>query len=125
MAISQRKSTRKASGGRYKDFRKKQMHELGRRPSLTKVGEKKVQRLRVRGAALKQRLLQINIANVFDPKEKKHYKVKIESIIDNPASKHFIRRNIVTKGAIIKTEKGDARVTSRPGQDGMVNAVFI
>ena len=46
-------------------------------------------------------------------------------VIDNPASKDFIRRKIITKGAIIKTEIGDAKVTSRPGQDGVINAVLI
>lgn len=125
MAISQRKSTRKPTGGRYKDYRKKKKHELGRLPSLTKLGEKKLRQIRVMGGSYKQRLLQADTANVFDPKEKKHFKIKIESIIDNPASKHFVRRNIITKGAIIKTEKGNARVLSRPGQDGIVNAVLI
>ncbi|MEM7825868.1 MAG: hypothetical protein QW412_03355 [Candidatus Aenigmatarchaeota archaeon] len=32
---------------------------------------------------------------------------------------------MVTKGCIIKTEIGNARVTSRPSQDGVVNAVII
>jgi small subunit ribosomal protein S8e len=31
----------------------------------------------------------------------------------------------VTKGAIIQTEIGKARVTSRPGQSGAINAVLI
>jgi small subunit ribosomal protein S8e len=33
--------------------------------------------------------------------------------------------NVITKGAIIETEKGLAKVVSRPGQDGVVNAVLI
>lgn len=125
MAISQRKSLRKPTGGRYKDYRKKKKHELGRLPSLTKLGEKKLKRVRTMGGDFKQRLLQADTANVFDSKGKKHFKLKIESIIDNPANKHFVRRNIITKGAIIKTEKGNAKVLSRPGQDGIVNAVLI
>jgi small subunit ribosomal protein S8e len=31
----------------------------------------------------------------------------------------------MTKGAIIETEMGKAKVTSRPGQDGVVNAVLL
>ncbi|MEK6848627.1 MAG: 30S ribosomal protein S8e, partial [Nanoarchaeota archaeon] len=42
-----------------------------------------------------------------------------------PANRHFIRRNIMTKGSVIDTELGKARITSRPGQDGVVNAVLI
>ncbi|RLF79472.1 30S ribosomal protein S8e, partial [Thermococci archaeon] len=42
-----------------------------------------------------------------------------------PANRQYVRRNIITKGAIIQTEIGKAIVTSRPGQDGVVNAVLI
>ncbi|MHA1485277.1 MAG: 30S ribosomal protein S8e, partial [Candidatus Thorarchaeota archaeon] len=30
-----------------------------------------------------------------------------------------------TRGTIIKTSKGRAKVTSRPGQEGILNAVLI
>ncbi|NOR77955.1 MAG: hypothetical protein GQ523_05955 [Methanophagales archaeon] len=40
----------------------------------------------------------------------------------NPTNPFFARRNITTKGAVIETEIGDAVVTSRPDQDGIVNA---
>jgi len=33
--------------------------------------------------------------------------------------------NVITKGAIVKTELGLVRVTSRPGQHGVVNGVLI
>ncbi|MCI4362340.1 MAG: 30S ribosomal protein S8e, partial [Thermoplasmata archaeon] len=38
---------------------------------------------------------------------------------------NYVQRNIVTKGAILETELGLVRVRSRPGQDGVVNAVRI
>ena len=34
-------------------------------------------------------------------------------------------RGIITKGALIETELGKAIVTSRPGQDGVVNALLV
>ena len=46
-------------------------------------------------------------------------------VVENPANRHFVRRNIMTKGTVIETEKGKARITSRPGQDGTINAVLI
>ena len=58
-------------------------------------------------------------------KDGKIVKVKIKNVVDNPADKHLARRNIITKGTIIDTEKGKARVTSRPGQDGVINAVLV
>jgi len=123
--ISQAKSLRKPTGGRYKAFRKKRLSESGRIPSHTKVAKKKLKSMRVRGGSRKKRLLGIDTANVFDKKAKTYSKAKILNIIDNPANKQFVRRNIITKGAIINTDKGNAKVTSRPGQDGAVNAVLI
>jgi small subunit ribosomal protein S8e len=51
--------------------------------------------------------------------------VKIETVKDNKANLHYMRRSILTKGAVIKTELGDARITNRPGQDGVVNAILL
>ena len=125
MAISQSRPRRKQTGARYKDSRKKKQYELGREPSFTKLGKKRIQTLRVMGANRKLRLLSADTANLFDPKSKAFKQVKIKTISDNPANRHFIRRNIMTKGSVIDTELGKARITSRPGQDGVVNAVLI
>ena len=125
MAISQSRARRKATGGRYIDYRKKRQHELGREPSFTKLGKKRVLVLRVMGANRKLRMLRADTANLYDPKSKSFRQIKINTITDNPANRHFIRRNIMTKGSVIYTELGKARITSRPGQDGIINAVLI
>ena len=126
MALSQLRSTRKPTGGRYKaGFRKKRLYELGREPAFTGLGARRVKTVRARGANLKVRLLGTDVANLFDPKTKKYEQATIKTISGNPANRHFVRRNIMTKGAIIETDKGKARVTSRPGQDGSVNAVLV
>ncbi len=125
MALSQASPKRKQTGARYKDSRKKKQFELGREPSFTKLGKIRVQVLRVMGDNRKLRMLSADTANLFDPKTKLFKQVKIKTITDNPANRHFIRRNIMTKGSVIDTEVGKARITSRPGQDGIVNAVLI
>ncbi len=125
MAISQFRSRRKKSGGRYKNFRKKRLTDLGRDPTLTKIGEIRKSEFRIKSGIRKRILLSSNMANVYDPKEKKYKKVKIEKVVDNPANRNFIRRNILTKGAIVKTELGKARITNRPGQEAHINAVLI
>ena len=51
--------------------------------------------------------------------------MKILDVIENPANPHYVRQNIVTRGAIIETDAGRARVTSRPGQHGVISAVLI
>ncbi|MEK6942535.1 MAG: 30S ribosomal protein S8e [Nanoarchaeota archaeon] len=125
MALSQARPKRKQTGARYKDFRKKKQYELGREPSFTKLGKARVQTIRVMGDNRKLRLLSTDTANLYNPKTKSYKQVKIKTITDNPANRHFIRRNIMTKGSVIDTELGKAKITSRPGQDGIVNAVLI
>ena len=49
----------------------------------------------------------------------------ITNVVENPSNPNFVRRNILTKSAIIETDKGLVRITSRPGQDGVINGVLI
>jgi small subunit ribosomal protein S8e len=125
MAIWQGRSLKKPSGGRIILARKKRKRELGREPANTKVGEEREKRkiIRTYGGNRKVRLIEALYANVFEGGKGK--KVKILSVVENPANRQYARRNIITKGAIIETEVGKAIVTSRPGQDGVVNAVLI
>ena len=125
MAIQQRRSKLKLSSGAYRKDRKKKIRELGNGPTQTKLGATKSKTKRVRGGFLKSTLLQVETVNLFNPKEKKYSKEKIKSIVENAANRHFVRRGILTKGAVVETEKGKARVVSRPGQTGSVNAVLI
>ncbi len=67
--------------------------------------------------------LSVDFVNLVG-KDGKTTKTKIKNVVDNPADKHLARRNIMTKGAIIETEHGKAKITSRPGQDGVINAVL-
>ncbi len=84
-----------------------------------------MQNIRTLGGNKKLRLLSEEYVNVVDPKTNKAQKTKIKTTTENPANRHFVRRNIMTKGTIIETEIGKAKITSRPGQDGVVNAVLI
>jgi len=125
MAFSQLRSKRKVTGGLYKYWRKKKLRDLGSNPTHTKLGERKLKQIKVTGGNIKNFLISINMANVYDTQTKKYQKLKIETVVDNPADKNLVKRNIITKGTIIKTEKGNARVTSRPSQDGIINAVLL
>jgi small subunit ribosomal protein S8e len=125
MAIAQFRSKRKISGGRYKAIRKERSTDLGKDPRLTKIGNLRKSVFRITAGKKKIVLLSSNIANVYVPKDKKYKKLKIETVIDNPANRNYIRRNIITKGTIIKTELGNAKVTNRPGQESQINAILI
>ncbi|HIJ11323.1 TPA: 30S ribosomal protein S8e [Candidatus Woesearchaeota archaeon] len=125
MARSQDRSNRKASGGRYHASRSKRKSELSRFPAMTKVAdEKRVRTTRTLGGNSKRALLQGNSANVTD-KKGKTTKTAIVNVLENAANPNLVRRNVLTKGAIIETKLGKARVTSRPGQEGSVNAMLV
>ena len=126
MVIIQSKSKRKPSGARYKSkIIKKRQHLIGRIPSMTKIGPVKKQYIRARGDSRKLRLLLSDKVNLYDPKAKLYSVETIKTVVDSPADKNYVRRNIMTKGTVIDTSKGKARVTNRPGQDGIINAVLI
>jgi len=125
MSITQSRAKRKSTGGRYIAYRKKKLYEIGKTPSLTKLDEVNVKKDKTKGGSYKFKILSSNIANVVDPKTHKYSKAKIITVAEVPANRHYMRRNIMVKGAIIKTDKGKARITSRPGQDGVINAVLI
>ena len=126
MAISQKgRLGKKLTGGKYHTPHKKRRYELGSKPTLTGIGKTTIKVVKTKGGGIKAKTLRIEKANLFDPKSKKFMQAAIKIVTDNPANRNYTRRNIITKGAIIMTEKGKARVTSRPGQNGSVDAVLI
>jgi len=125
MALWQGKSKRSKTGRRIRYHRGKRKAEIGKEQNLTTIGHTATKNVRTRGANKKTRAKTVNVAYVVDPKTNKTEKTEIISVIKNEANIHYVRRNIVNKGAIIETKKGKAKVTSRPGQTGTVNAVLI
>jgi len=115
---------KKASGGRKRLYRMKRRFERGSFPAETTLGKPKGKISRRHGGNLKIRLLSVNYANVSDPSGKAK-KVEILRVVRNPANVDYDRRGVITKGTIIETPLGNARVTSRPGQNGVVNAILV
>ena len=125
MAIWHGEKGRKKTGGKIKIARKKKKRELGSFPTYTKLGAEKRRTVTGKYGIKKTKLYSAEFANVLDPDSKSIKKVKILDVVENPADTQFVRRKIITKGAIIKTELGLARVTSSPGQHGIINAVLV
>jgi len=125
MALWQGKSKRKPTGGRLRLNRGKRKFEIGREIQYTRVGTQSLKKYRTKGANMKVRMLAAEYANVMDRSTQQMKKVKILNVKVNPANPNYVQRNIINKGATIETELGDAQVTSRPGQDGAINAVLI
>ena len=91
----------------------------------TQIGKDKKKKQRVWGGNYKIKLFTSSLINVTDMNTNKTSKVKIRKFESNAASKDLNRRHILTKGAIVETELGKARITSRPGQHGVLNGVLI
>ena len=125
MGVWHRRSGRTSSGARLKKFRSKRKYEMGRTPTETLMGETKRKKIDSRSAHKKMPALRLGMANVIDPKTGKTVRAEIEDVENNPANMDYQRRKVITRGTIIKTTKGRAKVTSRPGQSGILNAVLI
>lgn len=116
---------RKPTGGRRRPYRGRRKYEKDGYPAEPRVGEHKVVKKRVRGGGYKLVLKSTNYANVTDPETGKTQKARIIRVVENKADRDYERRGVITKGAVIETEIGLARVTSRPSQHGVVNALLI
>ena len=119
------RSVRKETGGRVRYARSKRRSEIGSAPADSYIGEDRRKIIRTLGANQKVRVMRAQYANVANPQNGENRRVTIEAVEKNTADPNFVRRKILTKGAIIKTEIGQARIVSRPGQDGVINAVLI
>jgi small subunit ribosomal protein S8e len=125
MAVWQGNSKRSITGRRIRYARNKRRFEIGRESHLTTIGAMKRKPFRTRGNNKKSRVLTADSAYVVDPKTNKTIKTEIVTVVENSANIHYVRRNIMNKGAIINTKIGKARITSRPGQSGVINAVLL
>jgi small subunit ribosomal protein S8e len=117
------KSKRSPSGRLMKRLRKKRRQDRGLEFLETKVDKRKTKPKKSLGGFRKIKLLaeeKVSIAG-----KGKTFTSKILSVHENKANPHYVRRNILTKGALIRTEAGLVRVTSRPGQHGVINGILV
>ena len=114
---------RKKTGGKKRASRTKRRQEAGRHPVETKLGETKRKMEKGRSGIIKVKQVSTDMVNVSDPSTGQTERLKILDVVRNPANVDYNRRGVLTKGTIIRTEKGLARIVSRPGQNEVMNAV--
>lgn len=125
MTFWQGRSIRKMTGGRYRQSRKKRRYELGSDPVLTKLGPERKKFERTFGGNFKIKVLSVDHVNVYDKDSKTVKRAKIITVKENQADPHYVQRNIINKGAVVLTDIGMVKITSRPGQDGVLNGILI
>ncbi|TRO49489.1 30S ribosomal protein S8e [Candidatus Bathyarchaeota archaeon] len=114
---------RKQTGGKRRAYRSKRIFDQGRAPVETVLGETKRKTVKGRSRMEKTKIVKASIVNVSNPATGKTEQLEILDVVSNPAKADYNRRGVITKGTIVRTEKGLARIISRPGQDGALNAV--
>lgn len=125
MPLWQGDSARKATGGRKIRAQGKRRSEISREHVDTHIGEDAQKLMRTKGANQKIKLMRTDKINVTDAKTGKTTVAELTNVTENPANVHYVRRNIITKGAVVDTSAGKAKVTSRPGQSGALNGVLV
>ena len=117
-------ATSKITGGRRVPLRIRRKYEIDRYPNEPINGAQVTVTRRIRGNNQKTALKSIDFVNLATG-EAKVKKSKIIKVLENATNNDYKRRGIITKGAILETADGKCRVVSKPGQNGIVNAILL
>jgi small subunit ribosomal protein S8e len=117
-------SRRKKTGGLKRPSSKRKKRNIGGTFSATTIGNTATRQRDSRGNTQKISLKRTDTVSVATP-DGETKAAEIEAVLENDANPDFVRRDILTKGTVLQTSEGKARVTSRPGQNGTLNAVLI
>lgn len=125
MAYYQGNDLRKPTGGLKGEHRKKRKYELGSPPTKTVLSNKEERKIeRVRGGNVKVKLKEAVYVNVA-LSEGSIKKARILDVVETPENPQNSKFKIISKGSVVKTELGLVKITSRPGQDGVLNGILL
>ena len=117
-------ATSKITGGRRVPLRIRRKYETDRYPNEAVNDVQVTITRRIRGNNRKTALKSIDFVNLA-AENSKVKKTKILKVLENATNNDYQRRGIITKGAILETQEGKCKVISRPGQNGIVNAILL
>lgn len=95
---------RRLTGGRMPIHKKKRVYEGGRPAANTKLGDKKIKRIRVRGGNYKFRGLRLNTGNFVWGSESVAFKTKILHVVYNSTNNELVRTNTLVKNTIVRVD---------------------
>merc|ERR1711973_44695 len=96
-----RRHKRRATGGRMPVHQVKRKYERAGNPAMTKLGEKKVKTVRVRGGNIKYRALRLNEGSMTWCSKNRSQKFRFTGVVYNAVSNELVRTNTITKGTIV------------------------
>ena len=118
-------SRRKPTGGRRVQARSKRSTEISSEKQFALIGDVKRKIYRKTGGNTLVRVLSADKVSVNDPKTGKTKVATMKTVVESPSDPNYVRRNILTKSAVVDTDMGQVRITSRPGHDGVINGVLL
>ncbi|KAI9359260.1 ribosomal protein S8e/ribosomal biogenesis NSA2 [Zopfochytrium polystomum] len=95
---------RSATGAKRAHYRKKRKFELGRQAANTKIGAKRIHKVRVRGGNEKFRALRLDSGNFAWGSEHCTRKTRIVTVKYNSTNNELVRTNTLVKGSIIEID---------------------
>ena len=114
---------KKVSGGKYVALRKKKKYEIQGQKRIVKLGDDKKKIIQTRGGHTKTFLLRGKTINLLVKGKNKIS--EITNVLETPSNRFLARQNILTKGTIVQTSEGKAKITNRPTQEGNINGVLV
>ncbi|CUG10349.1 40S ribosomal protein S8, putative [Bodo saltans] len=102
--VRSRLHKRKTSGGKTKIHRKRRVHELGRLPGNTKLGNRRVTSVRARGGNYKVRALRLDTGNFAWSTYAISQRARILDVVYNATSNELVRTKALVKNCIVSVD---------------------
>lgn len=116
--------TSKITGGIRHPLKTRRKFQINRYPNEALLGDQETITRKTRGNNRKTGLKKASHVNLVLP-DAKIKRSKIVKVLENQTNNDYQRRGVITKGAIVETEDGKCRIVSRPGQNGVINAILV
>ena len=105
MSISRNsRHKRRSTGGRMPVHKKKRQFEMGRMPTNTKLGPKKITLVRGRGGNFKHRALRIDAGTFSWGSEAISRKTRVLDVVYNATNNELVRTKTLVKNAIVRID---------------------
>merc|ERR1712137_803601 len=95
---------RRSTGGRRKIHKKKRKYEMGRQPSNTKIGLKRIYLIRCRGGNIKRRAIRLEYGNFSWISESHTFKTRIINVVYNASNNELVRTKTLVKNCIVQID---------------------
>lgn len=110
MSISRNsRHKRRSTGGRMPVHKKKRLFEMGRQPTMTKLGAKKVTMVKGRGANYKHRALRTDNGTFSWGSEAISRKTRVLDVVYNATNNELVRTKTLVKNCIVRIDAGPFR----------------